>query len=167
MTTTYPGAVDSLPRPTSSTQMDATGYEGDVVVDNLSDAVEAIETELGTDPAGSFTDVKTRLASADAGVGAVNTVAATGATETLSATVAINKCTMDEACTFTFPSVTGGAVIVLHLLGAFTPTFPAAVDWSGGSAPTYVGTGNGSLFTFATTDSGTTWLGSMVGSAYA
>jgi hypothetical protein len=61
MATSYPGSLDSLPRPSSSTTMDASGYEGDVVIDNLSDAVEAIETELGTDPAGAQATVKARL----------------------------------------------------------------------------------------------------------
>lgn len=164
MTTTYPGAVDSLPRPTSSTQMDATGYEGDVVIDNISDAIEAVQTELGTDPAGSFSTVVARLNSADAGVSAVNTVASSGATETLSATTAVNDVTMSEACTLSFPTVTGAAVIVLVLRGAFTPTFPASVDWSGGSAPAYT---TPSVYTFSTVDSGTTWLGAQVGSAFA
>lgn len=61
MATNYPGSIDSLPRPTSTTAMDATGYEGDVVIDNISDAVEAIETELGADPAGGAATVRARL----------------------------------------------------------------------------------------------------------
>lgn len=62
MATNYPGSIDSLPRPTSTTTMDEAGYEGDVVIDNISDAVEAIETELGTDPAGAQATVAARLA---------------------------------------------------------------------------------------------------------
>jgi hypothetical protein len=41
--------------------MNATGFEGDVLVDNLSDSVEAIEAELGVDPAGGASTVKARL----------------------------------------------------------------------------------------------------------
>jgi hypothetical protein len=41
--------------------MDASGYEGDVLVDNLSDAVEAIQTELGTAPSRAFATVRERL----------------------------------------------------------------------------------------------------------
>lgn len=79
-----------------------------------------------------------------------------------------HKKTMTGSTTFTFMTpLTDGFTFVLHLLGAFTPTFPASVDWDAGTAPTYVGTGNGSLFTFTTTDGGTTWLGALVGSAYA
>lgn len=67
MATSYPGSVDALPRPTSSTAMNATGYEGDTVIDNISDAVEAIETELGTDPSGTvFSTVKSRLEALEA-----------------------------------------------------------------------------------------------------
>jgi hypothetical protein len=66
MATNFPGSVDSFPRPTSSTTMDASGYEGDVVIDNLSDALEAVETELGTNPSGSFATVKARLDAMDA-----------------------------------------------------------------------------------------------------
>lgn len=47
MTTTYPGAKDNLPRPGPATEMDDAGFEGDLVIDNISDAIEAIETKLG------------------------------------------------------------------------------------------------------------------------
>lgn len=46
MATDYPDAVDSLPRPTAATAMNASGFEGDVVIDNISDAIEAVETTL-------------------------------------------------------------------------------------------------------------------------
>ena len=45
MPTSFPGAVDSLPRPTSTTNTSDSGFELDIVVDNLSDAVEALEAE--------------------------------------------------------------------------------------------------------------------------
>lgn len=97
----------------------------------------------------------------------VNTVAATGATETLDTSVyAVHDCTMDQACTFTFsnPAPSGDcSVFVLILRGAFTPTFPASVDWGDASAPTYT---TPSLYTFATVDAGTTWLGAQVGKAF-
>lgn len=44
MTTAFPGGVDSFPRPTSTTNTDDAGFELDIVVDNLSDALEAVET---------------------------------------------------------------------------------------------------------------------------
>lgn len=44
MTTNFPGSVDSFPRPSSTTNTDDPGFELDVVIDNLSDALEAVET---------------------------------------------------------------------------------------------------------------------------
>jgi hypothetical protein len=95
---------------------------------------------------------------------AVNVVAASGATETLPATHSAHRVTMDEACEFTFTNPTAaGHTFMLLLSGAFVPTFPASVDWSGG-APTYA---TPSLFVFTTMNTGTDWLGSLVGSGFA
>lgn len=106
-----------------------------------------------------------QLLTMQAGQSAVNTVGASGATETLPATYEFHDVTMDEDCTLTFASPVGsGHAFVLVLRGAYTPTFPASVDWAGGSAPTYAAP---SLFAFATVDGGTTWLGALVGSAFA
>jgi hypothetical protein len=96
---------------------------------------------------------------------AVNTVAASGATETLPATHSAHRVTMDEACEFTFTNPTAaGHTFVLLLSGAFTPTFPNSVDWAGGTAPAYA---TPSLFVFTTMNTGTDWLGSLVGSGFA
>ncbi len=98
----------------------------------------------------------------------VNTVATTGATETLDTSLyQVHDCTMDQNCTFTFsnPAPSGKcSSFVLILRGAFTPTLPAAVDWSTGAAPTYT---TPSMYTFTTVDAGTTWLGAQVGRAFA
>jgi hypothetical protein len=70
--------------------------------------------------------------------------------------------TMTAGTTFTFsnPAASGQASsFTLRLAGAFTPTFPASVDWAGGSAPTYA---TPTLFTFVTFDGGTTWLGTAL-----
>lgn len=48
MTTAYPGAIDALARPSDTTYTDDSGYELDVVIDNISDAIEAVETKVGT-----------------------------------------------------------------------------------------------------------------------
>lgn len=47
MTTVFPGAIDSLPRPGAATNMDDPGFEGDTVIDNISDAIEAVEAVVG------------------------------------------------------------------------------------------------------------------------
>ncbi len=97
----------------------------------------------------------------------VNTVAATGATETLDlSTYGVFDCTMDQACEFTFsnPAPSGKATIfTLILRGAFTPTLPASIDWAG-TAPTYT---TPSQYVFTTVDGGTTYLGQQVGAAFA
>lgn len=43
MTTVFPGAIDALVRPSDTTYTDDGGYELDVVLDHISDAIEAIE----------------------------------------------------------------------------------------------------------------------------
>ena len=98
------------------------------------------------------------------GESAVNTVGTSGATETLTL-APVHKVTMDQNCTFTFPTPSKAShTFILHLVGAYTPTWPATVDWSDNTAPTYA---TPSLFVFTTTDTGASWLGHMVGSAYA
>lgn len=94
---------------------------------------------------------------------AVNTVGASGATETLTLAPA-HRVTMDQNCTFTFPTPTAGHTFLLWLSGAFTPTFPASVDWNAGVAPTYA---TPSLYGFTTLDGGTTWAGTLIASGLA
>jgi hypothetical protein len=64
MATDYPGAIDSF-----STKTDEVTDVMAADVNDLQDAVEAIETELGADPAGTAADVKTRLAQSLDGLG--------------------------------------------------------------------------------------------------
>ena len=71
---------------------------------------------------------------------------------------------MDQNCTFTFTSPSSdGHAFVLRLAGAFTPTFPASVKWSGGSAPTY---SSPAVYVFVTHNAGTTWNASQMGKAF-
>jgi len=97
----------------------------------------------------------------------VNVVAATGSTETLDLSLAsVHDCTMDAGCTFTFSNpapTTEASVFVLILRGAFTPVFPASVDWGDAAAPTYA---TPSVYSFITRDAGTNWFGTQLGKAY-
>jgi hypothetical protein len=52
--TNFPGSTDSFPRPTSTTNTDDGGYELDVVIDHLSDALELVERYLGGTPAAQW-----------------------------------------------------------------------------------------------------------------
>ena len=95
---------------------------------------------------------------------AVNTVAATGSTETLSAAYQMHKVTMDQNCTFTFTSPAAGAIFAVLLSGAFVATWPASVKWPDATLPTY---STPALYVFATFDGGTTWDGVQSGKAFA
>ena len=97
----------------------------------------------------------------------VQTVAATGATETLDTSIyGVFDMTMDQACEFTFsnPAPSGKATsFVLILRGAFTPTLPATIDWGDAAAPTYT---TPSMYVFTTINAGTVWLGTQAGKAF-
>ena len=75
--------------------------------------------------------------------------------------------TVDQASTFTFsnPPASGDfGTFVMELTngGAFVVTWPASVDWVGGTAPTLTASGKDQLV-FSTRDAGTTWLGFVAG----
>ncbi len=95
------------------------------------------------------------------------TVAVSGASETLDYTEAsVFDVTMDQDCTFTFnnPPTTGKyGKFILILRGAWTPTWPASVDWNNSTEPTY---STPAVYSFVTVDGGTTWLGMMGGAAF-
>jgi hypothetical protein len=75
--------------------------------------------------------------------------------------------TLDQACTFTFsnPAASGdfcGFTLALTNGGAFAITYPASVDFVGGTAPTLTASGL-DLLVFLTYDGGTTYLGLVAG----
>jgi hypothetical protein len=92
----------------------------------------------------------------------------TGSTRTLDLTTAnFFSATLDQACTFTFsnPPASGKfGCFVLELTNgaAFNITWPASVDWPGGSAPSLTASGKDQLV-FTTRDAGTTWFGFLAG----
>jgi hypothetical protein len=92
----------------------------------------------------------------------------TGATRTIDLEVAnFFSATLDEACAFTFSNPPGSGdfgCFVLELTngGAFAITWPVAVDWPGGTAPTLTASGVDQLV-FTTRDAGTTWFGFVAG----
>jgi hypothetical protein len=74
--------------------------------------------------------------------------------------------TLDQASTFTFSNPptsgkAGGFRLVLTNGGAYTITWPASVDWAGGTAPTLTASGV-DILDFTTSDAGTTWYGVVV-----
>ena len=91
-----------------------------------------------------------------------------GATRTFDLAVAnFFSVTIDQATTFTFsnPPASGdfGAFVMEITNGAaFVITFPASVDWVGGTAPTLTASGVDQLV-FTTRDGGTTYFGFVAG----
>ncbi|WP_068305913.1 hypothetical protein [Pararhodobacter sp. CCB-MM2] len=74
--------------------------------------------------------------------------------------------------TFTFdnPAATGtGSAFTLIVTagGTHTLTWPASVDWAGGTAPDAPASGETDAYVFVTVDGGTTWLGFLSGDAMA
>jgi hypothetical protein len=75
--------------------------------------------------------------------------------------------TLTGNCTYTFsnPPASGsaGAFTLIQNqdgTGSRSVTWPASVEWAGGSAPTITSTASSTdVFTFITTDGGTTWYG--------
>lgn len=77
--------------------------------------------------------------------------------------------TLTGNCTFTFPTATAGQSFTLLLkqdgTGSRTVTWPAAVKWPGGTAPTITSTAS-KLDKYVFTSDGTNWYGSNAGQNY-
>lgn len=77
--------------------------------------------------------------------------------------------TLDDSPTLTFTGsaadVACGFTLILRqdATGGRTVTWPASVEWPGGTAPTLSSAANAvDVLTFLTVDDGTTWMGSFV-----
>jgi len=100
----------------------------------------------------------------------INAIGGTGGgTQDLDLTLGnVQTATVDtSANTFTFsnPSATGiacGFTMILTNGGSQTVTWPGAVDWVAGTAPTLTAAGV-DVLAFLTRDAGTIWLGFVVG----
>ena len=80
--------------------------------------------------------------------------------------------TISANTTFTFsnPPASGtgyGFVFKLTVSGTRTVTWPASVDWAGGTAPDAPASGETDILCFITYDGGTTWYGFLSGDAVA
>jgi hypothetical protein len=77
--------------------------------------------------------------------------------------------TLTGNCTFTFPTATAGKGFTLLLkqdgTGSRTATWPAAVKWPSGTAPTITATAS-KLDKYVFTADGTNWYGSEAGKNY-
>lgn len=70
MATNYPNSLDILQNPTSSDRLNSNTVPHADQHANANDAIEAIQTVLGTNPAGSFLTVKDRIISAESKISA-------------------------------------------------------------------------------------------------
>ena len=83
----------------------------------------------------------------------------------------IFELTLTGNCTYTFSNPPGSGIGGSFTLiqkqdgsGSRTVSWPASVDWAGGSGPTISsGANDVDVFTFVTTDAGTTWYGFTAG----
>jgi hypothetical protein len=80
--------------------------------------------------------------------------------------------TLTENTTFVFsnPPASGtayGFSLRVTASGAYTVTWPASVDWPGGTAPNAPASGETDVLVFYTTDGGSTWYGFQAGDAMA
>ena len=99
-------------------------------------------------------------------------VVATGVTGSYTLNLAngnVYDLTLSGNTTFTLAnppaSGTAGSLTLIVTKGAHAITWPGAVDWADGTAPT-MGTGV-NIVTFVTTDGGTTWYGMFAGKDFA
>ena len=78
-------------------------------------------------------------------------------TEAVTTLTLSNPSATGKACGFTLILTQGGA-------GGWVVTWPASVQWAGGTAPTLTTTAAAvCILTFFTTDGGTTWWGGLMG----
>lgn len=94
----------------------------------------------------------------------------TGTTYTIDlANGTVQILTLTGNCTFTFPTATAGRSFILFLkqdgTGSRTATWPAAVKWPGGTAPTITSTAS-KADKYVFTADGTNWVGSNAGQNY-
>lgn len=102
-------------------------------------------------------------------------VTLTGTSTTIdlaTATNFVHDLTGNTTYTFSNPASTGNATAftlkIIQDSTARTITWPASVDWAGGTAPTLTATNNGvDVFVFYTIDGGTTYYGFTAGQAMA
>lgn len=73
MATAYPGAIDDFTNPTSSDTLNSVTVPHATQHSDLNDAVEAIETALGTNPEGGAADVSARIGALEDTVDTENT----------------------------------------------------------------------------------------------
>jgi hypothetical protein len=146
MATSYPSGLDNFTNPTGTDTLDSATVPHATQHANANDAIEAIETELGTNPKGSSATVKARLDTLDTTVSAKAPLASPTFTGTPAAPTAAADTNTTQVATTAY--VVGQAYAKL-------------------ASPTFTGT---PLSTTATADTNTTQIATtayVVGQGYA
>ena len=140
MATNYPGAIDSLTNPSSGDALTSPSHSAQHA--NANDAIEAIETELGTDPAGASATVKARFEAIEANDWVTSAKIAADAVGTSEiAANAVGSSELADNAVDTAAIADGAVTAVKILIGAAT-----------------VGSGTGTPEGVVTAAPGSTWL---------
>ena len=149
MATNFPGSVDTAtqqPSPSSTTDLDATGYEHDVVHTNHSGALIALETKLGSTD--STASAKAELVGTGSSATSWTTTPTISGLVTcsggISAPLLINAQT---GTTYTFVLTDGGKLVTASNGSAQTYTVPpnSSVAFPTGTTITIIGIGAGKV----------------------
>lgn len=138
MSSNYPTGLDAFTRPSQTDTMSTSGVEGDVVIDHIFDALEAIESKIGIDSSTDTDSIDYQLS----GVGTNDKAASLTGSETLSnktmTGAVINSSTITggtvASATITSPTITGATISTTTLTSPTinTPTI---------NTPTFTGLG--------------------------
>ena len=149
MATNFPGSLDTAtqqPSPSSTTDLDATGYEHDVVHTNHSGAIIAVETKLGS---GDFTASNNAVL-----VGTGTSASQWTTTPTISGLVTCSGgisapllINAQTGTTYTFVLTDGGKLVTASNGSAQTYTVPpnSSVAFPTGTTITIIGIGAGKV----------------------
>lgn len=72
MSTNYPGSIDSFENPEPTSRLNSATVPHAQQHANANDAIEAIQTALGTNPFGSFSTVKDRIFDIEDNLGTIS-----------------------------------------------------------------------------------------------
>ena len=165
MATNFPGSLDTSsqqPSPSSTTDMDATGFEHDVVHTNHSGAIIAIETKLGTTDSNATTGAV--LIGTGSGTSAWDTTPALGGDLTMGDNQIITAKMKDYSETVNVIGGTGGGTqdIDLTLGNVITATVDTSTNTFTFSNPS--ASGSACSFTLILTNGGSqtvNWPGAV------
>lgn len=157
------------------------GITADVNELNLLDGVTATTTELNYNDITTLgTSEASKVVTADADGVVKFAASAQGKSNSLTGTTPSVDCKLGDVftlttsgnTTFTFSNAPASGVSYAFILkitagGTHTLTWPASVDWAGGSAPDAPASGETDVYVFLTSDGGTTWYGFLSGDALA